>query len=749
VRTDVHKSRSSAASRSARCSIWRPFAVALALLPARVIAQEANPVQRVANIVSVAVEEYKKGIDAKGRLISADEYQEAVGFLTDARDAAGRLPGDKPMTARIVLDSIIAAVNAKKPPETLDSLNARFAAALGSEAALALPAKPINVAEGARVYAASCALCHGERGLGDGPAGLKLTPRPPAIGTKEMASVSPATMFRKISVGVTGTAMPAFSPQLTDDQRWNVVAYLATLRSSATEVAEGEGLYVQGCVSCHGMNGVADGNVARALSKLPTDLATIAWQAERSDSQIALAVSAGMAGTPMPPSSQLTPAQVKSVVAYLRSLPMQTKTVSSAAGPRDSAARAPEAAARASILLLEQSLTAIRGGRASDASDRAFDAYLAFEPIESRARARDPGVVASMEKLFTDFKGAVRANDLRTAERSLDAIESNMPKVVELTRPTGSASEAFLQSLLIILREGFEAILVIGAVVAFLLKTGHRERLRSIWMGIGLGLVASGLTAVILRTVLLAIPASQDIIEGVTLLVAVAVLFSVSYWLISRVEAAKWQQFIREKVTNALEHGGGRALAFVAFLAVYREGAETALFYQALFNEGSHVILPITLGIVVGFGALGVIFTLFYKYGVRIPLRPFFSVTSVLLYYMAFVFTGTAIRELQEGNAMSITLIRGLPTVPAIGLYPTWETVVAQLVLLALFVFALAKTFWPKRSVTLPVVAPAPADSSPLMSQINALRAENETLKARLTSLEAAMDARTSGVTTE
>jgi len=722
-------------------------ALLLAILPSRGVAQDPNPVQRVANIVSVAVEEYKKGIDANGRLISADEYQEAVGFLADAREAAGRLPGDKPTTARTVLDSIIAAVTAKRPPKVLDSLNARFAAALGSDAALALPAKPLNVAEGARLYASSCASCHGSRGLGDGPAGAKLNPPPPAIGKAEtMESVSPATMFRKISVGVTGTAMPAFSPQLTDDQRWNVVAYLATLRHTATQVAEGEGLYVQGCVECHGMSGVADGNVARALSKLPPDLATIAWQAERSDSQIAMAVSAGMAGTPMPPASQLTPAQVKSVVAYLRSLPTHTKSVASTA--RDSAGGAPVAAARQSILLLEQSLTAIRAGRTTDASDRAFDAYLAFEPIESRARARDPGVVASMEKLFTDFKGAVRANDLRTAERSLDAIESNMPKVVELTRPTGSASEAFIQSLLIILREGFEAILVIGAVVAFLLKTGHRERLKSIWMGVGFGLAASGLTAVILRTVLLAIPASQDIIEGITMLVAVAVLFSVSYWLISRVEAAKWQQFIREKVTNALEHGGGRALAFVAFLAVYREGAETALFYQALFNEGTHVILPITLGILVGFAALGVIFTLFYRYGVRIPLRPFFSVTSVLLYYMAFVFTGTAIRELQEGNAMSITLIRGMPTVPAIGLYPTWETVLAQLLLLALFVFAVAKTFWPKRSVTLPVVAPAPG-SSPIDSQIQALRAENEALKARLASVEAVLDARASGVTTE
>src|SRR5207248_6634759 len=119
--------------------------------------------------------------------------------------------------------------------------------------------------------------------------------------------------------------------------------------------------------------------------------------------------------------------------------------------------------------------------------------------------------------------------------------------------------------------------------------------------------LCSALTAVVLRTVLSAIPATQEIIEGATLLVAVAVLFSVSYWLISRVEAAKWQQFIREKVNTALDQGGGRALAFVAFLAVYREGAETALFYQALFNEGTNVVLPNTPGTVEGFAAMAVI----------------------------------------------------------------------------------------------------------------------------------------------
>jgi high-affinity iron transporter len=206
------------------------------------------------------------------------------------------------------------------------------------------------------------------------------------------------------------------------------------------------------------------------------------------------------------------------------------------------------------------------------------------------------------------------------------------------------------------------------------------------------------------------------------------------------VEAAKWQQFIREKVTDALQHGGGRALAFVAFLAVYREGAETALFYQALFSEGPHLAVPLSMGIVLGFVGLAVIFTLFYRYGVRIPLRPFFSVTSVLLYYMAFVFMGKGIRELQEGNAISMSVIPGFPHIEALGLYPTWETVLAQLLLLALFGFALVKTFWPKRSVTLPTIpepsASAAAASEPMMA---ALQAETRELRARLEALEDAI----------
>src|SRR2546423_3943904 len=88
-----------------------------------VLGAQEHPVKRVANIVTVALEEYAKGIDDHGRLISAQEYQEAVDFLGDARRTAERLPGVRGDSARVLLDSIVAAVGAKRPPAALSALN--------------------------------------------------------------------------------------------------------------------------------------------------------------------------------------------------------------------------------------------------------------------------------------------------------------------------------------------------------------------------------------------------------------------------------------------------------------------------------------------------------------------------------------------------------------------------------------------------------------------------------------------------
>ncbi|GAC1513920.1 MAG: hypothetical protein NVS1B4_00370 [Gemmatimonadaceae bacterium] len=709
---------------------------------AATLGAQEPPVRRISSIVGVVVEEYAKAVDGRGRLVSATEYQEARDFLADARQAGERLSGARADAARAVLDSIVDAVGAHRPPQVIAQLHTRFTAALGAEGALQMPVHPLNATAGRTLYQAKCANCHGETGLGDGPAAHTLsTPAAPIGSAVSMHGRTPALLYRVISVGVAGTAMPAWATTLSADDRWNIVTYLHTLRATPPQVKEGEGLYLQRCSQCHGVTGMSDGVASRALTSTAPQLASLAWQAERSDAQLATAVRHGIAGTAMPGAPELSTSQLAAVVGYMRLLPTRTADRMVMASGEMADSVGPVRVSRRVVAILNEALAASQGGRLSDAGDRAFDAYIAFEPLESTARARNPGLVATMEKYFADFKGAVRSSDLRSAERTRDAIESGLPKIVALAKPTGSGWAAFIESFLIILREGFEVILVIGAVVAFLIKTGHRDRLRAIWTGAALGMVASAVTAVVLNTLLSAMPASREIIEGTTLLVAVGVLFSVSYWLISKVEAAKWQQFIKEKVTNALEHGGGRALGFVAFLAVYREGAETALFYQALFNEGAQAHIPLALGIIAGFVILAVVFTGFYRFGVRIPLRPFFGATSGLLYIMAFVFTGRGIRELQEANTVSLTPVSWLPHVEALGMFPTVETLLAQLVLLLLFLFAIAKTFWPRRSVTLPTVAAPPNSvvAEDLAPQLTELQERNRTLERRVDALETSM----------
>ena len=712
-----------------RLRLVLPLGLALA---ATTLAAQEHPARRLSSIVGVAVEEYSKGVDASGKLTSELEYQEAVDFLQDARNVAERLSGESAPNVRLLVDSLRGVVATRRPPSEITALYQRFVAALGNEGALELPTRPLDIAAGRALYDQRCASCHGSLGKGDGPAAVGMTPPPPPIGDREaMVDRTPALLFRVISVGIAGTPMIGWADQLTADQRWDIVAYLHALRATDGERLEGEGLYARECTACHGPLGAADGPVSAGLTRLPPDIGTFAWQAERSDASLAAIIRAGVPGTAMPPANGLEVGELTRIVAHLRAVAATRAPARSAAAPEDA-----EGVSRHVLATLDRSLAAAQAGRAQEAGDLAFDAYIAFEPLETRARAKDPGLVASIERQFADFKGAVGTSDLRRAERARNTIEAQLPGVLALTSAPAGNWAAFFQSLMIILREGLEAILVIGAICAFLIKTGNRARLRSIWVGSALALVASAITAVVLQTVLRAMPASREIIEGVTMLVAVVVLFSVSYWLISKVEAARWQQFIREKVTNALEHGGGSALTFVAFLAVYREGAETALFYQALFGEGKDVALPIALGIVAGAIALAVIFTLFFRFGVRIPLRPFFAVTSVVLYYMAFVFAGKGVRELQEGNVVSITPLPGFPSVDAMGIYATVETLLAQLLLVALFVFALVKTFWPSRSVALPSAPPTAVPVGDVTVRIARLQESIERLATRVETLE-------------
>lgn len=633
------------------------------------LAAQDSPARRLGNIVGVALDEYGKGVDVSGDIVLQLEYDEAVVFLDDAYALAARVDDGRARQLAALIDRLRSDVARRVPPAALKNVHAEFVALLGPDASLDFPTQPLDLAEGRALYDTRCASCHGDRGAGDGFAAAGMIPAPPAFADRAlMADVTPALMYRVVSVGIRGTAMGGF-PDLTPAQRWAVVTYVTTLRSEASDVARGRALLAEHCVSCS--------------DSLPPTGHTFGWLAERHDQQLLAALAVGDAALGLDAQHPVRGTDADAVVAALRADPRVIVP----------ALRTPAVVAADVLAILDRAIESARAGE-PHAADLAFDAYVAFEPLESQVRTRDPGMVALLEKQFADFKGAVSANDVTGARSARARIASGLPQLVDLASRPPTRWGSFVESLLIILREGFEAILILGAVIAFLVRTGNQARVREVWLGAGAGLVASAILAVVLRTALANAPASREVIEGATMLLAVGVLFWVSYWLLTKVEVAKWQAFIKAQVGAALTSSRATALAVVAFLAVFREGAETALFYQALLARGPQVIPPVAAGFAVGSLLLLVVWVGIQRFGLRLPLRAFFGVTSSMLYALAFIFMGKGLRELQEGNILSITPLEHGPYVGWLGIFPSVETLAGQSVLVALALFAVWRTLW-------------------------------------------------------
>ncbi len=349
-------------------------------------------------------------------------------------------------------------------------------------------------------------------------------------------------------------------------------------------------------------------------------------------------------------------------------------------------------------------------GDVEAASSTAFDAYMAFEGVEPTLRAKDGGLAGRLEAQFAALRTRAAGG---ATEAELEELHGTLLAQLEiaerLVAAPSSRGSLFVQSLGLMLREGLEAILIIGAVLAFLTKTGATRRRRDVHVGVGAALLASLLTAVALETVFQLSGAQQEALEGLIMIVAAAMLFYVSYWLLSKIEVARWNKFVKSQVQDAVTGGSALALASVAFLAVYREGFETVFFYKALFlSGGPGSVGPIVAGLLVAAAILAVVYIAIERYGVRLPLKPFFAVTSIFLYYMAFVFAGKGIAELQAGGYVSVTPFTPEIRFPALGIYSTWETLGVQFLLVLAFV---AATLWvfviePKRLKVTSVMVP-------------------------------------------
>lgn len=381
---------------------------------------------------------------------------------------------------------------------------------------------------------------------------------------------------------------------------------------------------------------------------------------------------------------------------------------------------APSAASTAEIkAILRQLSDASAAYQTSDAA-RALGlvehAYLeGFEPLESRLPAR---LVADIEKrIHLELRPAIkRKAPLTTVTSLIGLVGDDLMRADRFLAKGGSVAFAVVNSFIIIVREGLEAVLLVAALLTYLSAIDAQARhRRQIYAGVAAGVVASVGTWFLARTLLPISGASRELLEGITALSAVVVLVYVAHWLFQKTYIHDWKDYLRTRVGGAVTRGSGIAMATLAFAAVYREGFETVLFYQALaFDAGVGAILGGFIPGAILIVALGIAII---RVGVKLPLKKVFAGTNALLLYLAFVFIGKGIYNLQEAGLFAANPLP-LPDHPVLrqlfGFYPLVQTVAAQTAFVLLWFGTYASYRWLRvtksgASVQLQQTVPPPA----------------------------------------
>jgi high-affinity iron transporter len=351
--------------------------------------------------------------------------------------------------------------------------------------------------------------------------------------------------------------------------------------------------------------------------------------------------------------------------------------------------------------LFDDMVLAANEGRYEDAERSRLEAYAMFENgMEQRLANRAIGLSRELEGLFWAGSGGQKGLATLLRERAgpadvqaaIDLLRSRLDEGQSLLAAGLTGLLAAANSLAIIIREGLEAVLIIGAILGYMRATNAPARYSTwIYIGIVAAIVLSIGTWWAAKTLIAISVAGRELIEGITSLVAVAVLFYVTNWLFHKVYVIDWLTFVKQQVSKALGNGSALALAALGFTVVYREGFETVLFYQALLFDAE----PgwVWLGFGVGLIVILIIAFAILRMSKRLPLKPFFTITGILLLLLAFSLTGKGVRELQEAGVIGATLLAWLPEnlllMELFGLFPTLETSAAQ----ALLCLVIAVTF--------------------------------------------------------
>lgn len=332
-------------------------------------------------------------------------------------------------------------------------------------------------------------------------------------------------------------------------------------------------------------------------------------------------------------------------------------------------------------------------GKVDDAIDESGNIYFdEYEEsgMENIVGAKNTQLKLDTEASFNKISALMRAGASKEQiVAAQNKLFDQLTQSLELTKKS-SNWDLFLYAFIIILREGFEALIIVAAVIALLIKSGNSKHLNIVYSALGVAVVLSIATAYGLNYIFGSENAGQtrEVMEGAVMLIAVVLLFYVGFWLLSNASSKKWSAYIQGQISNSLSSGDSKMLWWTVFLAVYREGAETVLFYLALLFDAKSPAATsmVAAGFVAGLVALIVVYVIIKKFSLKIAIKPFFIATSVIIFYMSVVFVGKGVMELVEGKVFVPTVIDGLPTITWIGFYPYVQSLVPQAVMIVLLI---------------------------------------------------------------
>ena len=565
----------------------------LALCSLAVSANSPEGASQALHLIDYIGADYPPTVE-DGKVIDETEYHEQLEFLAVLKGLIADLP-ERAERAELAqgVNALQTAIEQREDGAAV----AREARQLGAKLAVAYEVSQAPVitpdpTRGAPLYAQHCSVCHGEAGAGDGPAGVGMSPPPANLrDAGRLDRLSLYAIYNTLGLGVEGTDMPSFADQLDERQRWDLATYIAGL-SADPNAAKADKTY----------------NLADLARQTPNEVlaaegpqAAATFRAQRAQ----------------PPQVVRGPAQL---LDYTRAT-------------------------------LDKSLAAYRAGDREQAYDLSVAAYLeGFELVESSLDNVDSNVRKSTEKALMAYRQSLQDGlPIEQVEQRLEAAKALLKASAGLLGSDGlSGSLSYISGLLILLREGLEAILVLAAILAFLRNTGQQSAVRSVNVGWALALVAGLATWALAAYVIDVSGAQRELLEGCTALFASVMVLWLGVWMHDRRHAAAWQDYIK----SSLVSGGGRfGFAILAFFSVYRELFEVILFYETLWLQAG----PAGHNAVLAGGATALVLLIglawvILRGSAKLPLAMFFGINAALLCALSVVFAGHGVKALQEAG---------------------------------------------------------------------------------------------------